>query len=191
MSRTRGIVAKTGKGQYSYYITLDGDERYYNTKFEPKCNPGDDVGIEFEDKGPRRANIKKVVVLQAGARPAPAPSSGSGYSAPAGGDRQASIIWQHSQEIAVRLVTAMLQSGALSLPKTDPETVLLAKYDELTVRAYNDAADPLNSDTYKAAQAAADDFAGADDTSSVGNWGDSDNVDAGNASDDWDSDWSK
>lgn len=194
--RVRGIVAKTGKGQYSYYVVLDGDEKYYNTKFEPKCNPGDDVGIEFEPKGDKRGNIQKLKVLNAGAQPPPAQpaaSSGGFKRGAAGGDaRQDSIVWQHSQEIATRLLTVMLQSGATSLPKTGGAEVLKGMFQQLTYEAFRDALDPRNSEAYKTGSAADKDLDGARDTSGEDDdsWGDDEPAKEPKKDDDaWGDDW--
>ena len=51
MSRKKGTVEKVGKSKFSFYIRLDNDTRYFNTKFEPKCGVGDTVGLEFVEKG--------------------------------------------------------------------------------------------------------------------------------------------
>ena len=63
MAKVKGTVTRAGKGKFSYFVQLDGNDFYYNTKFEPPCGEGDVVGIEFEQKGPSRGNIKKIKVL--------------------------------------------------------------------------------------------------------------------------------
>ena len=125
MSKIKGTVTGVGKSQYSYFVRLDGNPFYYNTKYEPKCGEGDVVGIEFEQKGDARGNIKKLTVLEKNSDgykgdAGGGKSAGSARSAPAGGDRQDSIVWQHSQEMALRLSTLILANGGYAVKrKTD------------------------------------------------------------------------
>jgi hypothetical protein len=147
--RTRGIVSQTGKSKYSFYIRLEGDARYYNTKYEPKCGQGDDVGIEFESKGPDRANISKVTILKKGARKA---ESSGNYKSSGGSEdkKQDSIVWQHSQQMAIRAAAVLLQSNAVKLQKSgEANAVLIGNLiDELTYKFFKDGIDPRRSSVY-------------------------------------------
>lgn len=148
MAKIKGTVTGKGKGKYSYFVRLQGNEMYFNTKYEPKCNEGDTVGIEFEQKGPNRANIKKIVVLSEGSGgfepPAPQKFGGSD-------SRQDSIVWQHSQEMGVRFLDTLVAAGALKLTG-NPEakrTVLTETLNELTVSFFKDALEPRKSAAFK------------------------------------------
>ena len=150
-NRTKGIVSKTGKGKYSYYIRLDGDSVYYNTKFEPKCNEGDTVGIEFEPKGETRANIKNIKIFERGSGAPPKQFGGGSAPAASGGDRQDSIICQHSQEMAISYLAVLLEQGAVKVTG-NPEakrTQLDATLGELTVRFFKEAEKPRDSSAFK------------------------------------------
>lgn len=156
--KIKGTVENCGKGKFSYFVRLENDPVYYNTKYEPKCGPGDVVGIEFESKGPNRAQIRKIKMFEdnGGASktnyaPKSAPSSSGGYSsAPANTDRQDSIVWQHSQEIAIRVVSALLDANALPLPAKGNEQydAVLGAIDSLTNRYFHDAIDPRKSKVF-------------------------------------------
>lgn len=155
MQKIKGIVDKTGKGRYSWYVRLRDDERYFNTRYEPKCNEGDEVGIKYEPKGASRGNIQELVVLNKNA----SPPTRRGYSTGgSGGDaRQQSIVWQHSQGAAARLLLVMSNESAI--PGTDPGenpsvrfANIRALFDQFTAQLYHDAMDPENSEAFKASK---------------------------------------
>lgn len=170
--RIKGIVARIVKSRYGYGVVLQNkDGYYYNTKYQPKFNEGDEVGIEFSPKGETSAQITKVQVLREGVgAPAPRRSAGSGASY-ASGDKQDSIVWQHSQEMATRI-----------LGKAEDVESYLPLFDDLTARLFEDALNPRDSDAYKTYKARAADVASGQDTT----W----DVDAGgddpSSGDDWD-----
>ena len=120
MSKAKGTVKLVGNGKFSNFVMLeDRDGFYFNTKFNPKCGVGDVVGIEFEPKGDTRGNIKRLVVLEDNGAPkgvqesaAPARSGGGR----GGADQRPSIVWQHSQEMAVRFVAVLVSSESIKLP---------------------------------------------------------------------------
>lgn len=160
MAKVKGTVTGVGKGKFSYFIKLGGNEFYYNTKFEPKCGEGDVVGIEFTQKGETRGNVSKVVVLESNSSgypgdAAPAAPSGGGYSkAPAGNnDRQDSICWQSSRKDALVLVDILLKSEAFAIKgKADAKRVQIEELlDEVTARFFEDALAPRESAAYKGA----------------------------------------
>ena len=192
MSKVKGTVSGAGKGKFSFFITLEETEGfYYNTKYEPKCGKGDVVGIEFEQKGAKRGNIKKVVVLEknssgydgggdsGGWDDAPAKPSGGGSG---GNVRQDSIIWQHSQEMAVRLASTLVTTESIKLPKNPDARRLIIEslVDELTLRYFKDAENPRVSKAFTEAdgiEADASGDEGGDD------W---DAPDSGDFDDSWD-----
>lgn len=181
MSKTaQGTVSKVGKSKYSYFVMLDGENFYYNTKFEPKCNEGDEVKILFEQKAENRGNIKKLKVVSKGTGPAPQKTYGGGGGTD---NRQDSIVWQHSQEMAIRYVDAMLAAEVIPL-KGDfdaKETFIRSLVDEATVRFFNAAMDPRKSPAYEDTKKVEDTVKDAGD-----DWGDDD---SGSGDDGWDDEW--
>jgi hypothetical protein len=158
MSKIKGTVSRTGEGKFSKYIMLEErDGFYFNTKFEPKCGKGDVVGIEYEQKGEARGNIKKIVVIEdnggAQAKEAWSASEVSDYKAalPAGGNRQDSIVWQSSRKDAL-VLAGLLVSAAIFKPKgaADAQRVQVEELvDEITFGYFNAASDPRNSEAFK------------------------------------------
>ena len=164
MAKVKGTVSGCGKGKFSYFVTLqEKDGFYYNTKFEPKCGKGDVVGIEFEQKADNRGNVKKITVLESNSNGYEDTSksfsekggntqSGVGNKPGGGGDRQNSIIWQHSQEMAISTTHMLVTTDGIKLPpasKPDARRVVIeALVDELTVKFFKDASDPLASKAY-------------------------------------------
>ncbi len=152
MSRCKGKVTGIGKGKFSYFIRLDTkDGFYFNTKYDPKCGIGDVVGIEFEQKAENRGNVKKVQILEDSGSPKgmQAQDTGGGTGG-GGGSRQDSIVWQHSQEMALGLVTILLANEAFAAKgKIDAKRVQIEELvDELTTRLFNDASDPRKSKAF-------------------------------------------
>ncbi len=161
MARKKGTVTKAGQGKFSYFLQLDGNDFYYNTKFEPKCGEGDVVGIEYEPKGDSRGQIKNVKILEdnsGGYKKANSEqssgdwkgdSSGGGKAA-GGGDRQDSIIWQHSQEMAIHFADVLLEKEAFAIKgKPDEKRIqITGLVDELTTKFFNDASDPRKSEAF-------------------------------------------
>lgn len=145
MAKVRGVVFRAGKSKFGYYVKLDGNETFFNTKYEPKCEQGDEVGIEYVQKG-RSCNISKLVVLsKAGRRE----QGGNGNPAPA--DRNDSIVWQSSRKDAIAAADLLLRNGAVKLPKTEDgrAAIIAGLVDKLTYVYFNDAVDPRNSSTFK------------------------------------------
>ena len=158
--KIKGTVSNTGEGKFSKFIMLEErDGFYFNTKFEPKCGKGDVVGIEYEQKGDTRGNIKKVVVLEDNGGLAaasssdswddtPAPSKGA---APPVGDRRDSIVWQSSRKDALVLAGILLGAEAFKATgKADAKrTQIEALVDEITVGFFHAASDPRNCEAFK------------------------------------------
>ena len=137
MSKAKGTVKLVGKGKFSSFVMLeDRDGFYFNTKFDPKCGIGDVVGIEFEQKGDTRGNIKRLVVITdngapKGVQESAAPSGGGG--AGRGADQRPSIVWQHSQEMAILFVSTLVSSESIKLPAAAKrEDFLLGLVDSYT-----------------------------------------------------------
>jgi hypothetical protein len=176
MAKKKGTVSKAGKSKFSYFVQLDGDGFYYNTKFKPKCGEGDVVGIEYERQNDQRGQIKNLKVLEdnsGGYDSSNSERSGggkpSGRSTGGGGDRQDSIIWQSCQKASAVLVQAEVAAGACA-SKGNPDSKaaeIKGRFDELTVSLFEDASDPKNSQTYKDVKGiekdAGDDSGGSDD----------------------------
>ena len=158
MAKVKGTVFRAGQSKFGFYVKLDGDEAFYNSKYEPKCGEGDVVGIEFVAKG-KSKNITKLVVLEKGSGASKA-SSGGGSRATGGGDRQDSIVWQHSQEIAARLTSILVANGAVELPAKGADkrsTAIVGTFDALTYVLFTAAIDPRESAVYKAEAGVAED----------------------------------
>ena len=83
-----GMVAVVTKNKYGYGLKLEGNDQWFNSKFEPGCNKGDSV--TFDDKDKRYIDSLKVT----SAAPVQDPSGGSS----AGGydKRQTSIVRQNA-----------------------------------------------------------------------------------------------
>jgi hypothetical protein len=157
MSRRKGTVSRVGKSKYSYYIQLDGDGFYFNTKYEPKCGIGDVVGIEFEKKADNRGNIQKVKLLEDNGAPKGVQESQGGGGKGGGSyqadpDRQASIVFQSSRKDALVFTGLLLSNEAVKLPKDTAKraTIIEALVEETTASFFKDASNP------KAAVAAED-----------------------------------
>jgi len=196
MARVKGTLTKVGKGKFGFFLMLQEREGFYfNTKYEPKAGVGDVVGIEFTPKGDTRGNVTKVKLLEdkggpKGAQHNEQRDGGSGGGG--GGGRSDSIVWQHSQEMAVRYVDVLLSNGAVKLPKdvTARQTVISALADEATYRFFVDANDPKASKTFKDEAGVAsdsgkeeskgDDFDGDDKSDDGDDW------DSGSDDEDWD-----
>jgi hypothetical protein len=153
--RTKGTVAKVIKGQYGYGVILQNqDGYYYNTKYDPKCETGDVVGIEHVNTKPNASQIKSIQTLEKGPG-APAAGGGGAQS----GGRQDSIIWQSCQKVASWLVQAKVAAGALE----DPSSAGIDReFDKQTYRLYKDASDPTNSSTYRNMAELANDLNGTE-----------------------------
>lgn len=145
MARVRGVVFRAGQSKFGYYVKLDGNEQFFNTKYPPKCEEGDEVGIEYTQKG-KSANISKLVVLS---KAGPKEQGGNGNQS--AGDRNDSIVWQSSRKDAIEMAGLLLSNGAVKLPKTeDARAVIVAGLvDKLTFSYFQDAVDPRNSGTYR------------------------------------------
>ncbi len=194
MSKRKGKVSKIGKSKYSYFIQLDGDGHYFNTKYDPKCGVGDVVGVEFEPKGEQRSQIKRIKVLDdAGGPKGYQESSGGGYSGGgggggggsySGGDRQESIIFQSSRKDALVMVGLLLDQDTVKVPNGDKGRIVIEELvDEVTARFVKAASNP--AEAVKAAAGVE-----ADAESESDDWDDSGPSEP--ASDDWDDDddWS-
>ena len=144
MSKIKGTVTRVGDGKFSKFVMIDArDGFYFNTKFDPKCGVGDVVGIEYEPKGDTRGNIKKLVLITDNGAPKGVQES----SAPTGGgrsgggaDQRPSIVWQHSQEMAIRVVGLLVSNECIKLPKAaEREDFVAGLVDGYTVRYNADA----------------------------------------------------
>lgn len=83
-----GIVAVVTKNKFGYGLKLEGNEAWFNSKWEPKCSRGDSV--TFDDKDKRYINDLKVTEA-AVAAPSGGSSGGGGYD-----KRQTSIVRQNA-----------------------------------------------------------------------------------------------
>lgn len=182
MAKVKGTVFRAGQSKFGFYVKLDGDEAFYNSKYEPKCSEGDVVGIEFVAKG-KSKNITKLVVLEKGSG---ASKASSGGKSTGGGDRQDSIVWQHSQEIAARLTSILVANGAVELPAKGADkrsTAIVGTFDALTYVLFTAAIDPRESAVYKAEAGVAED---AEEEKEDEGWGDGEVEDEGSEDASWD-----
>jgi hypothetical protein len=188
MAKKKGTVSKAGKSKFSYFVQLDGDDFYYNTKFKPKCGEGDVVGIEYARQNDQRGQIKNLKVLEDNSGGYDSSNSEKSYDTPStskrsgggGGDRQNSIIWQSCQKVASVLLQAEVAAGAVA-SKGNPDSKaaeIKGRFDELTVSLFEDASDPKNSQTYKDVKGIESDASNDDTESDDDEWDDGD--------DDWD-----
>lgn len=189
MAKIKGTVSKASKGKFGYFLMLDGNDFYYNTKFEPKCGEGDVVGIEYDPKGPTRGNVKRVQILEdntggyanansesgGGGGNFSSGSRGGGSSSNAGGDRQDSIITQHSQEMAISAAALIISNDAYAIKgKPDEKRVQIeGLIDELTAKFFLQAEKPRDTVLKGAAEIEAD-AADTDDSDSDDSWSDDD-----------------
>lgn len=150
--KRKGTVSKVGKSKFSFFVMLDGEAFYFNTKFEPKCGVGDVVGIEFDKKADNRGQIQKIVMLEdSGSPKGVQEASGFGASKPSGGgnytpntDRQDSIVYQSSRKDALVLAEILVANEAIKLPKDADKrrTVIEALVNETTFTYFKAASDP-------------------------------------------------
>ena len=150
-SKRKGTVSKIGKNKYSFYLLLDEDNFYFNTKFDPKCGVGDVVGITFDKKADNRGQVKDIKLLEDNGGPKGfQESSGGGYSGGKGGgykadpDRQASIVYQSSRKDALHLAEIIVSNEAIKLPKDADKrrTIIEALVDETTLAYFKAAINP-------------------------------------------------
>jgi hypothetical protein len=189
MSKIKGTVARVGEGKFSKFVVLkERDGFFFNTKFEPQCGEGDVVGIEYEQKGDKRGNIQKLVVLEKNSSSSSStswddtPAATPTGSKPAGGERQDSIVWQHSQEMGIQLASLLIANGGFVV-KGKPDAIrmqITTLVGELALSQFNDALDPRKSETFKLAQGIVEET------------GDDEPEDEPEATDDWNGgdDWS-
>ena len=162
MSKIKGTVTSTGKGKFSFFVCVDSkDGFFFNTKFDPKCGKGDVVGIEYTQKDEKRGNISKLVVLEKNSSEsaagdnwdddAPKATTPAAYKAPEGGNRQDSIVWQHSQEMGLIAAGLLLANGGFAVKgKADAARAqILALANELSYGYFQDALDPRKSAAFK------------------------------------------
>ena len=152
MAKRRGIVTRIGKSQYSHYIQLDDDGFYFNTKYNPKCGKGDEVGIEFEKKNDQRGQIKNVKILTDNGGPKGFQDSGGGTSGGGGkrgggggfdAGRQDSIVYQSSRKDALVLADILISNKLVKVPAGDKGRIVVESLvDELVCRFFADASDP-------------------------------------------------
>ena len=85
-----GMVAVVTKNRYGYGLKLEGNDQWFNSKFEPGCNKGDTV--TFDDKDKRYIDSLKVTAgAPAGSAPASNGAQSNGYD-----KRQTSIVRQNA-----------------------------------------------------------------------------------------------
>ena len=193
MARRKGKISKIGKSKYSFFVQLDGDGHYFNTKYNPKAGVGDIVGITYEPKGDQRSQVKDIKLLEDNGGPkgyqessggGGGGRSGNGYQADP--DRQMSIVYQSSRKDALQLAEIIVSNEAIKLPKAPDgrRTVIEELVSELTLRMFAEAMDPKKA-TASASKVEEDAKGGDEDDE---DWDDSDE---GGSDDDWDSgdDW--
>jgi hypothetical protein len=192
MSKRKGTVSKIGKSKYSYFVQLDDDGHYFNTKYDPKCGVGDVVGITFEPKGEQRSQIKAIKVLTDNGGPKGyQDTGGGGYSTGGGssgggasGGRQDSIVYQSSRKDALVMVGLLLDQDTVKVPNGDKGRIVLEELvSEVTATFFKAASNPTEA---LKAQAGVDEDAGDD-------WSDDEPAKpAASGGDDWDDDddWS-
>ena len=200
MAKIKGTITKASKGKFGYFVMLDGNDFYFNTKFKPKGGEGDVVGIEYDPKGPTRGQIKRMEVLTAntggydssnsetggGSWDSGGSSSSKSSGAGGGGNRQDSIIWQSCQKVAAELVKAEVSAGCLATSgsKDSKSAEIKGRFDELVVSMFEDASDPKSSETWKEIKGIQKDASGDDDS-----WGDTKGDDewddSGDPGDEW------
>jgi len=105
------------------YSLLVNGEKYGTYKTYPPCNEGDTVAFQFTTKGQYHNIDMKTLSTVTGAPQAGQPGNGMdrveaashAAAAPSPNGRQASIVWQHSQEMALRFAAIAQEAGALDL----------------------------------------------------------------------------
>lgn len=145
MARKKGTVSRVGKGQYSFYIQLDDNDFYFNTKFQPPCGVGDVVGITFTKKDDKRGNISNVKVFEKNSVGYEASASGGSRSGGGGSDaRQDSIVYQSSRKDALVYVSLLLGAEAFPLKgKPDAKRTQIEELiDETIAQFFKDATEP-------------------------------------------------
>lgn len=168
IAKLTGKTVNTRRGEataYSFKVEAEnGNEidQWFDFGFDkPPFVEGDYIAFEAEenDKGfwryikgsgskpknpPARASAKRAGSQESGK--GPAKESGTAGSTASGADRQTSIVMQHSQEMAVLTVAALLAADAL--PTTEAKSKagtakrfneLVAAIDKFTVKFYHDA----------------------------------------------------
>ena len=167
----QGKVTKASKTKYGYFVQLNGQDFYYNTKYKPKYGEGAEVKLKYEPKGESRGNIvaTKVISDPAGGYDnanSESSNSGGGRGGSRGGysrggdDRQDSIIMQCAQKVATPFLALLLERGAVVVKGSPDEirTQLTEVRRELEAEFYRAAKDPLNSPALKTADSIDKDF---------------------------------
>ncbi len=111
-----GQVAVVTKNKYGYGLKIEGNDQWFNTKFDPKCNKGDIVSFDDKDKGYVDGLTVTGAAEPASTGSAPA-SSGGGYN-----KVQTSIVRQN----AVTNANAFVANGGAKV-KTVSDLLAIAK----------------------------------------------------------------
>ena len=195
-SKRKGTVSKIGKSKYSFFVQLDGDGFYFNTKFDPKAGVGDVVGITYDQKAENRGQVKDIKLLEDNGGPKgyqddggssySGGSSNSGGGGGGGNARTESIVYQACLKGVPAIVQLLVDNGGVKLPpesKPDARRIVLEELtDELLAKYTNRALNP--TDVLKAAK-------GVDDDAEASEGQSESSTSEESSSNDWDDDdWS-
>ena len=190
-------MAKTIKGKIvwsnqnqkkfgGYGFKIDGHDFFINSPkpLKDKLARGNTVQVTVAKKDGKYKLVKPPKVLAKG-------SGGGGGRGRGGGGRDpetgAQIAWQHSQDVAAKVLEMLIANGGLKIPKTKPDqacTVICEKFDELTAKLFKDVTE---RDPLKTAEEIEDDLEDEDDDDADED-GDDDDEDEDEDDDD-DVDW--
>lgn len=161
----KGYTGRGGKqgSVYSFLVIQDnGEEAWLTFGFdkEPPFEEGDRVNVGYTEKNGYKTYVEGSGRIIPVAKKTDVPSGSSsgadagkesvrerGNQSGAGGasDRQAQIVWQHSQEMAIAKIGLLLQHDGLPMSTAKTKAAQAQRYAEIsaaidkeTVKAYND-----------------------------------------------------
>jgi len=137
-----GQVAVVTKNKYGYGMKIEGNDDWFNSKFDPKCSKGDMVTFDDKDKG----YIDGLTIT--GAAPAASAPSGSTSGTVSYDKKQTSIVRQN----AVTNANAFLVGpGAKMKLSTVAELLDVAREIEVYTLGNPEEAPALSEDDEQAA----------------------------------------
>jgi len=148
LSKANGVVEKIWEnqlpnGKTTYTIVIDG-ERYGTYTTKPSCKMGDNIELDYEDKGNfKNANVKSIkLVAKAVDAPETKPALVPARTYVKDESTQNSIVYQNARGHAVQMVDTLLKNGVIDLgskAKGKPAVdVVLTWLDGFTKRFYED-----------------------------------------------------
>lgn len=145
----KGVVEVVTQNKAGFYSIKIGDDWFSTgSKDAPEFGKGDTITFTYSKSGQwKNADPKSFSVVES-ARAESAPWAAGNGPAPYTDNRQLSIVYQHSQEMAIRFLDIALSNDALPLPaaKNKRSEALTAAYYGLVNKFCKEALNPVLED---------------------------------------------